>query len=106
LLQRTLDDLDRARSWMLLLGRKNAREKIATFLLDMSRRLAREGLPPLDRFDLPLSRQQIADVLGLTIETVSRQLTDLKRIGIIALPGRRMVEIRDRAALLDCSEAA
>ena len=91
---------------MLLLGRKNAREKIATFLLDMSRRLAREGQPPLDRFNLPLSRQQIADVLGLTIETVSRQLTDLKRIGIIALPGRRMVEIRDRAALLDCSEAA
>ena len=45
-------------------------------------------------------------MLGLTIETVSRQLTDLKRIGIIALPGRRMVEIRDRAALLDCSEAA
>ena len=41
LLQRTLDDLDRARSWMLLLGRKNAREKIATFLLDMARRLAR-----------------------------------------------------------------
>lgn len=106
LLQRTLDDLDRARAWMLLLGRKNAREKIATFLLDMSHRLAGEGAGPLDSFALPLSRQQVADVLGLTIETVSRQMTDMKRAGIIALPNRRTVDILDRDLLACCAEAA
>jgi CRP/FNR family transcriptional regulator len=104
LLKRTLTELDRTRLWMLLLGRKGARQKVATFLLDMSERLV--GLAgdsaderPLDRFELPFSRQQVADVLGLTIETVSRQLTALKREGVIDLPSRREVVIRDRAAL-------
>lgn len=105
LLQRTLDDLDRARTWMLLLGRKTAREKIATFLIDMSRRLAGEGSAPFDNFALPLSRQQIADVLGLTIETVSRQFTDMKRAGILALPNRRTVNILDRDRLAWCADA-
>lgn len=96
LLERTLDDLDRTRAWMLLLGRKNAREKVATFLLDMGRRL------PADRdgtIELPLSRQQVADVLGLTIETVSRQMSEMKRLGVIALPGRRGVRLIDTPAL-------
>lgn len=110
LLQRTLEELDRARGWMLLLGRKSAREKIATFLLDMSARLAcaQSGgdAPPLRRFALPLDRQQVADVLGLTIETVSRQLTDLKRAGVIALPDRRTIEILHRDSLEDMAEAA
>lgn len=103
LLQRTLSELDRTRSWMLLLARKSAEEKIATFLLDMSERLAQsdsagvEG--PLDRFDLPFSRQQIGDVLGLTIETVSRQMTKLRRDGVIDLPTRRAVKILDRTEL-------
>ena len=103
LLQRTLSELDRTRSWMLLLARKSAEEKIATFLLDMSERLAQSGCEgsgnPLDRFDLPFSRQQIGDVLGLTIETVSRQMTRLKRDGVIDLPTRRAVEILNRAEL-------
>lgn len=99
LLQRTLAELDRTRSWMLLLARKSAEEKIATFLLDMSERLARPGCRPLDRFDLPFSRQQIGDVLGLTIETVSRQMTRLKRDGVIDLPTRRAVAILDRAEI-------
>jgi CRP/FNR family transcriptional regulator len=103
LLERTLAELDRTRSWMLLLARKSAEEKIATFLLDMSKRLARSrgegGDGRLDRFDLPFSRQQIGDVLGLTIETVSRQMTKLKRDGVIDLPTRRTVAILDRAEL-------
>jgi CRP/FNR family transcriptional regulator len=104
LLQRTLKELDRTRQWMLLLGRKGAEEKIATFLLDMSARLADrsdDGVsdPAPDRIELPFSRQQVADVLGLTIETVSRHLTRLKREGLIDLPSRRAVVIRDRAAL-------
>lgn len=90
LLRRTLDDLDRTRAWMLLLGRKNAREKVATLLLDMSRRLRADADGVME---LPLSRQQIADVLGLTIETVSRQISELKRLGVIALSGRRGVRI-------------
>ena len=104
LLQRTLSELDRTRGWMLLLARKSAEEKVATFLLDMSDRLVEPGCDapvgePLDRFDLPFSRQQVGDILGLTIETVSRQMTKLKRDGLIGLPTRRAVEILDRPAL-------
>lgn len=104
LLQRTLSELDRTRSWMLLLARKSAEERVATFLLDMSERLVEPGCEasdetPLDRFDLPFSRQQVGDILGLTIETVSRQMTRLKRDGVIGLPTRRAVEILDRPAL-------
>ena len=107
LLERTLAELDRTRSWMMLLGRKSAPEKIATFLLDMSERLADNGCMhqpgsqngPARTFTLPFSRQQVADLLGLTIETVSRQFTKLKADGVVALPGRRDVEILDRAAL-------
>lgn len=104
LLRRTLDELDRTRSWMLLLARKSAEEKVATFLLDMSQRLVdanceTPGQDALDEFDLPFSRQQIGDILGVTIETVSRQVTRLKREGILDLPNRRTVKILDREAL-------
>ncbi len=107
LLQRTLDELDRARSWMLLLGRKSAQEKVATFLQDIARRMAGDQDEEGRRhFDLPLSRQQMADVLGLTIETVSRQMTQLARTGVIALSGRRGVEIRDLNRLENLAEGA
>jgi CRP/FNR family transcriptional regulator len=88
---------------MLLLGRKSATEKMATFLLEMSERLVVKGCGPeggpLDNFTLPFGRQQIADILGLTIETVSRQLTRLKADGYIDLPSRRDIIIRDRDGL-------
>ncbi|MBC2670719.1 Crp/Fnr family transcriptional regulator [Novosphingobium piscinae] len=105
LLQRTLTELDRTRRWMLLLGRKSASEKVASFLLEMCERVAAPGcehhVPAGEiRLDLPVSRQQIADVLGLTIETVSRQFTRLKGEGVIDLPSRREVVIRSHAALL------
>lgn len=104
LLERTLSELDRTRTWMMLLGRKTAAEKIATFLLEMSDRLAENTcevhMGPSRRFTLPFSRQQVADVLGLTIETVSRQFTRLKSEGVIELPSRREVEILDRAELV------
>ncbi|MDE2436032.1 MAG: Crp/Fnr family transcriptional regulator [Sphingomonadales bacterium] len=103
LLQRTLAELDRTRRWMLLLGRKSAGEKVASFLLEMSERLVQPGCGDgdgaLKRFSLPFSRQQVADVLGLTIETVSRQFTRLKADGLIDLPSRREVVILDREAL-------
>ena len=70
----------------------------------MSERLVQPGCvgapdTPLKRFALPFSRQQVADVLGLTIETVSRQFTRLKAEGIIDLPSRREVTIVNRQAL-------
>ena len=105
LLQRTLQELDRTRRWMLLLGRKSASEKVASFLLDLSDRLAPatcDTMPEVaaTRFTLPVSRQQIADVLGLTIETVSRQFTRLRGEGIIDLPSRRDVMIVNKGALI------
>ena len=105
LLVRTLTELDRTRKWMLLLARKSAAEKVATFLLEMRERLAvgkcdDKGSPVIpDHFELPFTRQQIGDILGLTIETVSRQMTQLRRDGIIDLPTRREVTICDHAAL-------
>ncbi|MCP4562976.1 MAG: helix-turn-helix domain-containing protein [Bosea sp.] len=87
--------IERAQSHMLLLGRKSALERIATFLLDMSGRLSE-----MSHLDLPMSRSDIADHLGLTIETVSRTFTELERKGVIELPShRRSIVLRDRTAL-------
>lgn len=110
LLRRTLDELDKSREWMLLLGKKTATERIATLLLEISDRLGETGCSAeqakLDRFELPLDRQQMGDLLGLTIETVSRQLSRLKADGVIALPDRKMVYIQDRPRLQDLAAAA
>ena len=73
-----MDELDAARDWMLLLGRKTAREKIASLILHIAKRSNVENPAGLDHnvvVDLPMSREQIANYLGLTIETVSRQFT-------------------------------
>lgn len=101
LLRRTLDELDRARHWMMLLGRKSASEKVASFLLEMSERLSGQGCQSGARngFELPFGRQQIADILGLTIETTSRQLTKMRVDGVVDLPSRREIVINDRAAM-------
>lgn len=103
LLTRTLADLDQARQWALFVGQRTAAERLASFLLEMSGRLSGEtrAVAPvaLDRFELPLGRQQIADILGLTIETVSRQLRRLRDKNIIDVPDRRTIEILDRKAL-------
>jgi CRP/FNR family transcriptional regulator, nitrogen fixation regulation protein len=90
----TMAHLQRAQDHMLLLGRKSAQERIATFLLDMAGRLSKQGA-----VELPMSRQDIADYLGLTIETVSRTLTHLERQGVISMPVSRRIVLRDRAAL-------
>ena len=104
LLRRTLDELDRARHWMMLLGRKTASEKVASFLLEMSERLSEQGCGEggtRAEFELPFGRQQIADILGLTIETTSRQLTKMRADGLLDLPSRREIVIKDRAAMED-----
>jgi CRP/FNR family nitrogen fixation transcriptional regulator len=86
--------LIRAQNHMLLLGRKSALEKIATFLLDLAERTAHG-----DAVDLPMSRSDIADHLGLTIETVSRSFTQLERQGVIELPTARRVMLSNKNAL-------
>ena len=103
LLQMTLDELDAAREWMLILGRKTAREKIASLLAIIARReAALQQKSPKDgaSFDLPLTREAMSDYLGLTLETVSRQVSALKRDGVIELQGKRRVLVPDFDALL------
>lgn len=83
------------RDRMVLLGRKTAAERIATFLLEMA---ARPGAAAEASIDLPMSRTDIADYLGLTIETVCRGIAHFRREGFIAVARGRIV-IRDRRAL-------
>ena len=89
----TAQELARAQNHMLLLVR-NAQERIASFLLEMAART-----PDGTSVELPMSRQDIADYLGLTIETVSRTLTQLEEQAAIALPASRRVVLRNRSAL-------
>jgi len=104
LLEMTLDELDAAREWMLVLGRKTAREKIASLLSIIARRDATLNLrSPKGQlvFDLPLTREAMADYLGLTLETVSRQISALKRDGVIVLEGKRHVTVPDIRRLME-----
>lgn len=101
LLERTLTELDRSRDWLVLLGRKSARERLAAFLVDMARRLGEIDEFGNVRFELPFGRQDIADLLGLTIETVSRQITKLREDRVIATPDRRGIIVLDREWLVD-----
>ena len=96
LLEMTLDELDAAREWMLLLGRKTAREKIASFLAILARRdagLKAKAPKGQIAFDLPLTREAMADYLGLTLETVSRQMSALKRDGVLELEEKRRIVV-------------
>lgn len=101
LLEQTLKELDQARDWMVTLGRKNAAEKVASFLLMIARNINPGGdsSPGSTSFDLPLSRADIADFLGLTIETVSRQVTRLRTEGIIRVENNRHVIVDDPGRL-------
>jgi CRP/FNR family transcriptional regulator len=104
LLEMTLDELDAAREWMLLLGRKTAREKIASLISIIARREAAlhlRRIPGSLSVDLPLTREEMADYLGLTLETVSRQISALKKDGVINLAGNRHVSIPDLDRLLE-----
>ena len=105
--QQALKQLDEARDLMLTLGRKTATEKVATFL----HMIAIHNDPELDddsgqvEFELPLKRADIADFLGLTIETVSRQMTKLRKAGVIDIRNNRTILVPDLEALHDACEA-
>jgi CRP/FNR family transcriptional regulator, nitrogen fixation regulation protein len=87
-------ELRRAHDHMLLLGRKSAQERIAAFLMEMA-----ERADHTDLVQLPMSRLDIADYLGLTIETVSRTLTLLESALTIELPSTRRIRLCNKAAL-------
>jgi CRP/FNR family nitrogen fixation transcriptional regulator len=89
----TAGELQRSQKHSLLLI-KSAQERVAAFLLDMAERLRAEGT-----VELPMSRQDIADYLGLTIETISRTLTQLEGEATIELPASRRIVLRNRSAL-------
>lgn len=96
--------LSRVQDHFVLLGCKCAQEKVASFLLELAERYANKG----DRsvtFDLPVKRSDIADYLGTTIETISRQLTKLRTAGVIDLPQTSVVHVRDMIALERMAEA-
>ncbi len=92
----TAGDLRHAEDHMLLLGRKTAMEKVATFLLEMDRRLAKAGM-----MALPMCRRDIGDYLGLTLETVSRALSQLNDQGILLFSSARQIVLRNRQRLAD-----
>jgi CRP/FNR family nitrogen fixation transcriptional regulator len=100
LMSSMLTSLDRAHDHMVLLGRKTALEKMASFLLDIATRRANA-----DRAELPMQRTDIADHLGLTIETVSRTLTQMVRAGLIRLAdaGRTIILANKSALQLLCA---
>lgn len=98
LLRNSLNALHRCRDKAVGLGRKNAQERLADFLVSMAERIgAAEGGASL--IDLPMSRRDIADSLGLTIETISRQFGELRELGIVETAGRSRVSLPDVAAL-------
>ena len=100
LCEMALRDLAHAQTRMLLLGRMTALERVASFLLEVfDRRDAGRSV------ELPMTRTDIADYLGLTIETVCRVLSALKRDGVIAIPNAHRIELRNRAALEAVGEA-
>jgi CRP/FNR family transcriptional regulator len=103
LLAMTNNSLTRAREHMLLLGRMKALEKIASFLVGLLNRAAATE-QPTDPLSLPMSRADIADYLGLTIETVSRTFTQLRSDEIIALPEHNLVRVMNGEALAQLAE--
>jgi CRP/FNR family transcriptional regulator len=105
LLEATTHELALAHEQMLLLGRKTAREKLATFLVMLMRRLTgrTDGTPLLA---LTMSRSDIADYLGLTIETVSRTLTAFRKDGLITCPDANHVAIKLPDVLLRIAEGS
>lgn len=94
-----LRELDEARDWMVTLGRKTAAEKVASFLYRIASHIDPTSTDAVATFDLPLSRADIGDFLGLTIETVSRQISKLKTDGVISIENYRKVSVPDLARL-------
>jgi len=94
-------ELSSAQTHLVMLGRQTAKERVSSFLVLLTERA---GAEDGDLIDLPMSRQDIADYLGLTIETVCRALSDLKRDRIIGIPNRHQIQMRNLSALETIAE--
>lgn len=105
ILARTLDALDESRRLIDLIGKRRAEARLAGFLLMMEQSMCERPGDEPGLLELPLTRGEIADLLGLTIETVSRQLGKLEGKGLVARHGARGVRIRDRQTLADLAGA-
>lgn len=114
LIEDTIGALEAARDWMLVLGRKTAEERLATFLVLLAERTGASACPvhgdalrsaPCEPVvELPLSRSDMGKLLGLRIETVSRHMSTLKASGVISTIGTRGVRIHDLDRLRECAE--
>ena len=104
LLRRSQEDLHRAHQLLALSGR-SAAERLASLIRSFAEAASDSPCHPAPRFDLPLSRGEIAGMLGLTIETVSRTLTRFERDGLITRKGARGIELLDPARLRHTAEA-
>jgi CRP/FNR family transcriptional regulator, nitrogen fixation regulation protein len=99
LVRHALTELRCSQDHLLTLGRRTAIERVASFLVDLVNRTGASEV-----LALPMSRQDIADYLGLTIETVSRTLTQMQARGIVRLHGCRQLRLLKRSALVDLCE--
>ena len=101
LLDQSLQDLDEARDWMVTLGRKDAQQRVASLMMLIARR---NGVEEIDggrgaAFDLPLTRADMADLLALTVETVCRQISRLRKDGVVGIRNHRHVTVPDMSRL-------
>lgn len=83
-----LQSMIRAQEHLLVVGRQSALEKLAVFLVDLDRRQGHDGI-----IDLPMTRTDIGDYLGMTVETVSRSMSKLREMGIVRLKNTRCIEV-------------
>lgn len=101
----TVRELDISRDWTLMLGRKSSYERVASLLLIIAKRARAAGCQPhadnSAEFELPLTRSELADYLGLTLETVSRKISGLKRKGLIELRTTRGIVVPDISLLAE-----
>lgn len=93
ILEATNREMGRLQEHVMMLGRKSARERVASFLMSLAQRQSD------DQVNLPMGRQDMADYLGLTIETVSRMLTQLQGEAIVEFPSSRCFQVRKWTAL-------
>lgn len=94
-------DLRATQNHLVMLGRQTAKERVVSFILALAER---KGVTNGGMLDVPMSRQDIADYLGLTIETVCRTISDLKRARLIAIPSRTQIVLHDIQKLRDIAE--
>ncbi|WP_370176883.1 Crp/Fnr family transcriptional regulator [Alteriqipengyuania sp.] len=99
LLRRAQEDLHASRTLLALTGKSDAQSQVAGLILGFAQAASDSPCHPAHQFDLPLSRADCANMLGLTIETVSRKITALEKSGIIARNGKRGIELVDPARL-------